>query len=296
MPFAQAKGAKLYYETTGSGYPIIFVHEFAADHRNWETQVRWFSRQYQCITFSARGYPPSEVPKDLAAYGYTFSVEDIAAVLDHLQIARAHVVGLSMGAYATLLFGMRHPQRASALVVAGCGSGAWPPDRAEFIAHSRANADRFLKEGAPAMARALGLGPTRVQLQNKDPRGWDEFVRWLSEHSAEGAALTLRYYQAERPSLLDLKADLAKLAVPTLLVVGDEDDPCLDTNLFLKRTIATAGLWMIPKTGHAVNLEEPGIFNQGVQEFFGTVERGRWSPRDPRSLGAGGSFAASDKR
>lgn len=283
MPYAQAKGAKLYYEETGSGHPIIFVHEFAADYRNWEAQVRFFSRQYRCITFSARGYLPSEVPSDPALYGYEHSVADIAAVLDHLSVPKAHVVGLSMGAYATLMFGLRYPNRASALVAAGVGSGAWPPERAEFIESSHANAEKFIEQGSAVMAQTYSLGPTRVQLQNKDPRGWAEFARWMGEHSAEGSALTLRCYQAERPSLFDFKDEFAALAIPTLLAVGDEDEPCLETNLFLKRTIPTAGLWMVPKTGHAVNLEEPGLFNQAVLDFLGAAERGKWPARDPRA-------------
>ena len=124
MPYAPSSDARLYYEETGSGYPIIFVHEFDNDHRGWERQVAWFSRHYRCVAFSARGYPPSDVPEHDAAYGYEHAVDDVAAVLRHLGIARAHVVGLSMGAYATLAFGLRHPQMASALVVTGCGSGS----------------------------------------------------------------------------------------------------------------------------------------------------------------------------
>ena len=133
-------------------------------------------------------------------------------------------------------------------------------------------------------APALGLGPTRVQLQNKDPRGWEEFVQHLSEHSAQGSALTLRNYQALRPSLYDLEGELVKMTVPLLLVVGDEDEPCLDANVFLKRTIPSAGLRVVPRSGHAVNLEEPDAFNRAVQEFFGMVERGKWTLRDPRTL------------
>jgi pimeloyl-ACP methyl ester carboxylesterase len=287
MPYAQSSGAKLYFEETGTGHPIIFVHEFGADHREWETQVRWFSRQYRCITFNARGYPPSEVPEDDASYGQDHATNDIGAVLKHLAIAKAHVVGLSMGAFATLHFGLRYPQMATSLVVAGCGSGAPKSERETFKKQCDATADRFLKDGSAPLARALGLGPTRVQLQNKDPRGWEEFVQHLSEHSPKGSALTLRNYQALRPSLYDLEADLAKMTVPLLLVVGDEDDPCLDANVFLKRTIASAGLWMVPRTGHAVNLEEPDAFNRTVQEFFGAVERGKWTIRDPRTFAAG---------
>lgn len=287
MPYAQSSGAKLYYEETGTGYPVIFVHEFGGDYRAWEAQVRFFSRQYRCITFNARGYPPSEVPERDSDYGQDHATDDVAAVLTHLRISKAHVVGLSMGGFAALHFGLRYSHMASALVVAGCGSGAPKSDRETFKRQCVATADRFLKEGAEPIARALGLGPTRVQLQNKDPRGWEEFVRHLGEHSPAGSAFTLRNYQALRPSLYDLEEQLANLTVPVLLAVGDEDEPCLDANIFLKRTIASAGLWMVPRSGHAINLEEPDAFNREVQEFFGAVERGGWTVRDPRSLAAG---------
>jgi pimeloyl-ACP methyl ester carboxylesterase len=285
MPYAQAAGAKLYYEETGSGHPIIFAHEFSADYRTWETQVRWFSREYRCITYNARGYPPSDVPTEAAAYGQDPATDDIAAVLDHLGIAKAHVVGLSMGASAVLHFGMRYPHLASALVVTGCGTGAIDP--AGFRTQSEALAGRWRKEGALAMAKEGGLSPTRVQLRNKDRRGWEEFVRYLGEHSATGSANTMANYQALRPSLFDLQDRISRINVPTLLIVGDEDEPCLETNLFLKRTIPTAGLWVVPRTGHGVNIEEPGLFNEAVQAFFSTVERGRWGERDPIVRAAG---------
>jgi pimeloyl-ACP methyl ester carboxylesterase len=284
MPYAQSSGAKLFFEETGTGQPIIFVHEFGADLREWEAQVRWFSRQYRCITFNARGYPPSDVPEDDSSYGQYRATDDIAAVLKHLAIEKAHVVGLSMGAFATLHFGLRYPQMAASLVVAGCGSGAPLSEREVFKKQCDVTAERFLKEGSAPVARALGLGPTRVQLLIKDPRGWEEFVQHLSEHSPIGSAFTLRNYQALRPSLYDLTAELAKMTVPVLLIVGDEDDPCLDTNVFLKRTIPSAALWMVPRTGHAVNLEEPDAFNRAVQEFLGTVGLGKWALRDLRSL------------
>ena len=284
MPYAQSTGARLYYEETGRGYPIVFVHEFGADHREWETQIRWFAREYRCIAFAARGYPPSDVPESDDAYGHRHATDDIAAVLRHLDIAKAHVVGLSMGAYATLQFGLVHPALASALVVAGCGSGAVPAERAAFQAQTLDTAAQFLRRGAAALAPQLAVSPSRVQLQNKDPRGWAEFVRHLGEHSATGSALTLRNFQALRPSLWDFEAALRSLAVPTLIVVGDEDNPCLEPSLFLKRAIPTAGLWVFPRTGHAVNLEEPALFNRVCQDFFGSVERGNWGPRDPRSL------------
>lgn len=284
MPFAQAGAVRLHYEEVGTGEPIIFVHEFGSDAREWETQLRWFSREYRCIAFNARGYPPSDVPTEASAYGHIHAADDIAAVINHIGVANAHVVGLSMGAYASLLFGLRYPEMARSLVIAGCGSGAANAHRESFKVHAEEMARGFLEKGSRDMASEIGLGATRIQLQNKDPRGWDEFVEHLGEHSAEGAAMTLRYYQKARPSLYDFEDELKSLTIPVLLAVGDEDEPCLDINLFLKRTIPSSGLWVVPRTGHAVNLEEPAAFNAAVQSFLSTVERGRWGARDPRSL------------
>ncbi|MFA7505265.1 MAG: alpha/beta hydrolase [Burkholderiaceae bacterium] len=286
MPFIDSKGARLYYEETGSGRPIVFVHEFGADLRDWEPQLRWFAREYRCIAFNARGYPPSDVPESAELYGYEHSADDILAVLDGLGIDRAHIVGLSMGAYATLQFGLRHPSRALSLVAAGVGSGAPREQRALFKEQAEATAQRFLDEGSAAVAEEYALGANRVQFLNKDPRGWQTFKERLAEHSAVGSAHTLRQYQAIRPSLYDYEKELAALRLPILLIVGDEDEPCLDVNLFLKRAMPTAQLWMLPATGHAVNLEEPAAFNAGVQAFLSAVDRDCWRPRDPRASGS----------
>jgi pimeloyl-ACP methyl ester carboxylesterase len=283
MPYALSDGVRLYYEETGEGYPVLFIHEFAGDHRSWEPQLRYFSRRYRCITYGARGYPPSDVPADGAAYGQDIARKDAIAVLDHLDIPQAHVVGLSMGGFAAIHVGLYEPARASALVVAGCGYGAPADARERFKAETDAMAARFDDEGAAAVGADYALGPTRVQFETKDPRGWDEFRRQMMQHSATGSANTMRGVQGRRPSLYDLEEGLARLTVPTLLITGDEDEPCLDANLYLKRTIPTAGLLVIPKSGHTINLEEPEAFNRACADFFVQVEQGRWLPRDPRS-------------
>ena len=285
MPFAETDDrVKLYYEETGRGYPMIFVHEFAGDYRSWESQVRYFSRRFRCITFNARGYPPSEAPEDVSMYSQARACDDIKAVLDHLGVAEAHVVGLSMGGFATLHFGLNHPALARSLVVAGCGYGAEPDERERFRTEAEATAQRLETEGAEAFAKTYATGPTRVQLQNKDPRGWQEFVDMLGEHSATGSALTMRGVQKERPSLWALEDAMKDLTVPTLIVTGDEDEPCLLPGIFMKRTIPSSGLAIIPKAGHAINLEEPDAFNRMVAEFVDLVEAGRWDLRDPRSV------------
>ena len=286
MPHARSPdGTRLYYEEAGTGHPLLFIHEFAGDHRSWEPQLCHFARRYRCIAYNARGYPPSDVPEDAGAYSQAHAVADAIAVLDRLAIERAHVVGLSMGGFATLHVGLDHPARASALVVAGCGYGAPKGARAGFRRETEAVAARLEREGAGPVGADYALGPTRVQFEAKDPRGWATFRDRLTDHSARGAANTLRGVQARRPSLYDLEEGLAALAVPTLLITGDEDEPCLDANLYLKRTIPAAGLLVIPKSGHTINLEEPDAFNRACAAFFAQVENGRWPVRDPRSLG-----------
>jgi len=277
-------GVRLHVEEAGDGSPVLFVHEFAGDHRSWEPQVRALSRRYRCIAYSARGYPPSDVPEDPAAYSQDRAVADAIAVLDALDVDRAHVVGLSMGGFATLHLGLRHPGRARSLVVAACGYGAQPERQDAFREESNVIADAFAAEGAAEVAKRYAVGPARVQFQNKDPRGWAEFAAHLGEHSSAGSAMTMRGVQGARPSLYDLTDSLAALSVPTLIVAGDEDEGVLEPSLMLKRTIPAAGLAVLPKTGHTVNLEEPELFGRLLERFFADVENGAWGPRDPRSL------------
>ncbi len=276
MPYIDAAGARLYCEETGSGYPIVFVHEFGSDYREWESQVRYFSRAYRCITYNARGYPPSDVPEDANQYGWEFAVDDIAAVMKGLAVDRAHVVGLSMGGYAALQFGLRYPEKASAIVAAGAGSGSPPSQRDAWLKETPALARGFLERGMEAMAQEMGHHPTRIQLKYKDPRSWQEFVAHLREHSELGMSKTMARYQALRPSLYDFREPLSRMKIPVLLAVGDEDAPCLETNLMLKLAIPGAGLWVHPNTGHAINLEEPAAFNGQVEGFLNEVERGSW--------------------
>ncbi len=276
-------GVRLYYEAAGSGYPIVFVHEFAGDYRSYETQMRYFARRYRCIAYNARGYPPSDVPDDFERYSQARARDDIRAVLDGLGIAKAHVVGISMGGFATLHFGFAYPERASALVVAGCGYGAQPDKRAQFAEETARTAAGIAARGMAEIAKTYGSGPTRVQLQNKDPRGYAEFMAQLAEHSTPGSANTMRGVQARRPSLWDLTEEMKRLDVPTLIATGDEDDPCLEPGLLMKRLIRSAALVVFPNTGHALNLEEPDLFNRTLADFFHQVESGRWPRRDPRA-------------
>ncbi len=287
MAYASAKdGTRLHYEEAGSGTPLLFIHEFAGDQRSWEPQLRFFARYFRCIAYAARGFPPSDVPEDGARYSQAHARDDAIAVLDHLQIERAHVVGLSMGGFAALHVGIEYPQRARSLVIAGCGYGAEPDKMEKFRAECEAAAASFESDWQEA-AKKYALGPTRVQFQNKDPRGWAEFASQLAGQSAKGHALTMRGVQMKRPSLYELVEAMKQIDVPTLIVTGDEDDPCLEPALLMKRNIATSGLVVLPHSGHTINIEEPEAFNRALLEFFLRVDEGRSTRRDPRSSASG---------
>jgi pimeloyl-ACP methyl ester carboxylesterase len=287
MPHALTDdGVRLYYEESGGGAPVIFVHEYAGDHRAWEPQMRHFGQRYRAITYAARGYPPSDVPEDVGKYSQARAADDIGSVLDHLKIEKAHIVGLSMGGFATLHFGFRHPSRAFSLVVAGCGYGAEPGQREKFQAEAEAIAKFIDDNDISVFAEKYAYGPTRVQFENKDPRGFAEFRQQLGEHSKIGARNTQLGVQRHRPSLYDLVDDMKKLTIPTLVLTGDEDWPCLQPSLLMKQNIPTAALSVMPNCGHTINIEDPDQFNRIVGEFLVQVDCGRWPTRDPRALSA----------
>jgi pimeloyl-ACP methyl ester carboxylesterase len=288
VPHAQTDdGVRLYYEESGAGTPLVFVHEYAGDWRSWEPQMRFFSRYYRCIAFNARGYPPSDVPEDPEKYSQARARDDIGAVLDHLKLEKAHLCGLSMGGFAALHFGLAYPARARSLLVGGCGYGAEPAKREQFREETNAAAAQIEKQGMQEVAKRYAMGPTRVQFQNKDPRGWQEFAAQLGEHSTLGSALTMRGVQGRRPSLWELTGGMRALEVPTLIVTGDEDEPCLEPALLMKRTIPASALAVIPSSGHTINIEEPTEFNRLLFKFLSAVDIGAWRERDPRSKSGG---------
>lgn len=277
-------GVDLEYIEAGSGTPLLFVHEFAGDARSWEPQMRFFARRYRCIAFHARGYPPSGVPTSPKSYGQDRATDDIAAVIQALDLAPAHVVGLSMGAFATLHLGLRYPHLARSLTAAGVGYGAAPDKREQFRAELDGSVAKLRAGGIEKFATIYAHGPTRLVFEEKDPRGFVEFEAQMAEHSTEGSALTMLAVQRERPSLFELEAEFRKLKLPTFIIAGDEDDPTLEPALYLKRTIASSALLVMPKCGHTMNLEDPDAFNRAVLDFITAVDSGSWRDRIPASL------------
>jgi len=284
MPYAESDGVRLYYEEVGKGAPIVFVHEFADDLHSWEPQLRFFSRRYRCIAFNARGYPPSDVPEKYKQYSQEIAADDIANVMKHLRLRKAHIIGCSMGGYATVHFGLRYAKLATSLTAIGVGYGSDTDKRKQFLADTEVMARRFEELGTPEAIKPYQIGPARIQFQNKDPLGFAHFCAEFAKHSALGSANTLRGVQARRPTIQSLESGLSKMKVPLHMVTGDEDNNCIEPSVFIKRVCPSACLTIVPNTGHAVNLEEPDLFNRLTAEFLAQVDSGRWQPRDPRSL------------
>ena len=287
MPYLKTSdGINLYYEKTGSGIPVIFVHEFAGDHRSWEPQINFFSRNFTCITYSARGYTPSDVPNDTNMYSQERAWQDIRDVIEGLDLKKAHIVGLSMGGFATLHFGINCPNLALSLCIAGCGYGAKPKNSQNdegFSIVSENTAKDILNRGMKIVGSEYALGPSRVQFQNKDYNGWKKFNDMLVAHDQTGSTNTLLGIQSKRPNLYNLTDQIEKIEIPTLIVNGDEDDMCTEVGIYLKRAISSSGLFVVPKTGHTINLEEPALFNQQLASFYQSIENKSWKKRDKRA-------------
>jgi pimeloyl-ACP methyl ester carboxylesterase len=122
-----------------------------------------------------------------------------------------------------------------------------------------------------------------VQLKRKNPAAWKEFRDQVAEHPVIGSAHVLRRIVGGRPSLYAFEGALKRATVPTLLMVGDQDDGIIEINVWLKRTMPAAGLDVWPASGHLLNLEEPDVFNDRVARFLATVEAGAWPERQPQA-------------
>lgn len=277
MNFAERDGVRLHFEVQGTGDPIVFLHEFAGDARSWEPHVRQFASVMRCITFNARGYPPSSVPGDDSSYSVQAAVDDLGTVLDAAGAQQAFIVGASMGGYAALQYAIQNPDRVKGLLIFGVGGGSRPAVHEAHRQRSLANADRFLSQDIKVAGRDYANAGSRRLLKRKNPARFFEFEQRCMELSSMGAGLTMRNIQGNRRSLETMEKELSALTVPVLIMVGDEDDGCLETDLFLKRTLPAAGLCIVPLTGHAVAQEEPEFFGATLKLFIESVEQGTWS-------------------
>jgi pimeloyl-ACP methyl ester carboxylesterase len=262
-----ADGTRICCEESGQGVPVVFVHEYGGSCRSFDGQVAAFRPRYRCVTFNARGYPPSEVPEADALYSQDHAVADIAAVMDGLAIGRAHLVGVSMGAASSLQYALKEPGRVLSATLVGIGSGSDDPE--VFRAAARATAKLLASQGMAALAAQMNESPTRRRLKDKNPAEFGRFNGQLLAMSPLGHANTQLGVQGRRPPLYVHEKRLAALDLPVLVVVGDEDAPCRKPSDFLERVLSDARLQVFPQTGHCVNLENPAEFNRLCLAFVG---------------------------
>jgi pimeloyl-ACP methyl ester carboxylesterase len=276
-------GVRLHVIQVGEGPPVLFLHEYCADHRSWAGQFAELGSAYHCIAYAARGYAPSEIPPDGSAYSWQRAVDDAVDVLDALEVESAHVAGLSMGGYTAIQLGLRHPDRVRSVLAVSAGTGSDPKIRADYLEETKRVADQLRSQGAAAVGRQMGEGPSRVQLKRRSPAAWREMVEQFAGFSATGLANTIVNVQGMRPSLFSMADELARATFPLLVLNGDEDEACLPAGLMLKRTVPGCGMHVLPMTGHSPNLEQPDEFNAITRRFLELVEAGSWPTRDPRS-------------
>lgn len=274
MPKMASNGCEIHYEVTGTGFPIIFSHEFASDMRAWEPQVRHFARKYRVITYNHRGYPPSQVPATREAYGHDALVEDLRCVLLHAGAKQAYVVGLATGGNVALNFAIAHPQMARAVVVAGAGAGSL--DRERWLKGAQALSEAIASQGMAGLVSSIEAAPQRQALRVKDPRAWHEFLSQMRDFSPVGSAHLMANALMHRRPVFELTDHIAALPMPILVAVGDQDLPAFEASVFIARTAPHAGLAVLPWTGHTLNTEEPEAFNALLDGFFSAVDSGRW--------------------
>ena len=264
-----ADGARIHCEESGSGVPVLFVHEYGGSCRSFDAQVAAFRGRHRCVVFNARGYPPSEVPASADAYSQEHAVADIAGVMDGLAIERAHLVGVSMGAASSLQYALKEPGRVLSATLVGIGSGSDDPET--FRAAAQATAKLLAERGMAALAAQMNDSPNRLRLKEKNPPEFRRFNDQLCAMSPVGHANTQLGVQGRRPPLYVHEKRLATLRLPVLVVVGDEDEPCRKPSDFLERVLPDARLHVFPQTGHCVNLENPAEFNRLCLGFIESV-------------------------
>ncbi len=269
-------GVKLYAVTQGpeDGVPIVFVHELAGSCRAFDLQVAAWREHWRCITLNARGYPPSEVPPSVDSYSQGHAAGDIGAVFDGFGLKEAHIIGVSMGSASTLQYALRHPDRVRSFTLTSIGSGS-DLKPGEFAASMEILAELALTKGMRALAEHYSATPTRYRLKDKNPSEYKNFIDQLAANSALGITNTMRGVQSKRAPLYSYKERIAALNIPALVVLGEEDEPCIKPSHFLKENLPGARLEIVAKTGHCVNLEEPALYNRLVMGFIEGIEARR---------------------
>jgi pimeloyl-ACP methyl ester carboxylesterase len=254
MPKIDRDGVNIYYEVHGDGPPLILTHGYSSTSAMWKGQVEALSRNHKLVLWDMRGHGQSDYPDDPAAYSEALTVGDIAALLDVAGARRAVVGGLSLGGYMSLAFYRTHPERASALLIIDTGPG-FKKDEARQAWNARAHetAERFEREGLAVLKSASAERST------------------VTHRDARGLALAARGMLTQRDArVIEM---LGTIKVPSLVVVGADDTPFLAASDYMAAKIPGARKVVIPRAGHAVNIDQPQAFIDAVLPFLDGLPR-----------------------
>jgi pimeloyl-ACP methyl ester carboxylesterase len=249
MARAQLNGIEIDYEVSGSGPVLLLSHGYGSTRHMWDDQHRAFADRWRVVSWDMRGHGQTDSPDDPKQYSAALTVADMRALLQHVGAERAIIGGLSLGGYVSLAFALAHPAMTQALVICDSGPGY-------------RNAEARAQWNQRAQERAVSL----------ESRGLDALTRRSKEtqqavhRSARGLAHAARGMLAQEGSqVID---GLASIRVPTLVIVGDQDQPFVAPSEYMAKKIAGARLAVIPGAGHSSNLDQPEAFNRVLREFL----------------------------
>jgi pimeloyl-ACP methyl ester carboxylesterase len=266
MPEAKVNGIRMHYEVSGSGPNLVLVHGMSVDRRMWDDQVKEFSKDYRVITYDSRGHGKTEAPQ--TGYGAEDRIEDLYQLLRHLNVQRATVMGLSMGAGTAFGFAVRHPEMVEALVVAD-GAPAVPPPPGAPRAVGNPQINEFARQGKMKDALDLWLQAPVFAYTRGKPQAWQKLESMVREHP--GAIW--RDPQAGTYPVADDLARAASLKMPTLFIYGDHELPNIVQNC--EKAMAAmpqAKKVVVGDAGHMANLDQPAEFNNAVRGFLASVK------------------------
>ncbi|MCG8360275.1 MAG: alpha/beta hydrolase [Kiloniellales bacterium] len=276
MPLIAADDAvRLFCSDEGEGVPILFAHEFGGDWRSWDLQAGAFAKRFRCIRYCARGFLPSDVPAEVARYGQERATADLAGLVETLGLGRFHLVGCSMGSYTSLMYALSNAEHLASLTLVGCSTGARSDDeRLDYRRDLQRQLDLLEAEGGEGAVAWLEADSAYRRLAEKVPTAWQAYKERLRHQSVAGARRTLSSLHWHRRSLWTLERALGGLAVPTLLIQGEEDHPLVRaTGAYLAATLPVAKTITVPATGHLVQIEEPGLFEAELSAHIAAAVR-----------------------
>ena len=251
---ARLNGIEIDYEVTGKGRPVLMSHGYSATRRMWSGQHAFLGDRYRLISWDMRGHGQTESPGDPAQYSHALTVADMKALLEHLGIRRAVIGGLSLGGTMSLEFYVAHPEMVEALILCDTGPGYRNADaREKWNERARSRATELEAKGLAALA-----GRSR------------EMQEAMGHHaSAQGLAHAARGMLAQKDSrVIDA---LGSIGVPTLVVVGDKDEPFIAPCEYMAKKIPGARLEVIAGAGHSSNLDQPDQFNRVLLDFLNAL-------------------------